>query len=111
MVDALRAISGSGFVRRVSLKYGLEAPYLTSKVVFRIQIDEDEVDGGYIAECLDLPGCLSQGDTPEEALDNIVDAISGVLETRLDRHIREAQAEAKSSGADFRHRALDISVT
>ncbi|MET0039302.1 type II toxin-antitoxin system HicB family antitoxin [Dehalococcoides mccartyi] len=30
--------------------------------------------GGYVAKIEDLPGCLSQGETKEEALENIEDA-------------------------------------
>ncbi len=32
-------------------------------------------DGFYIAECPSLPGCISQGKTREEALENIREAI------------------------------------
>jgi predicted RNase H-like HicB family nuclease len=32
-----------------------------------------------VAECLDLPGCMSQGDTEQEALANIRDAIDELL--------------------------------
>ncbi|MGO8735102.1 MAG: type II toxin-antitoxin system HicB family antitoxin [Terriglobia bacterium] len=32
-------------------------------------------DGYVVAECLEIPGCLSQGKTREEALQNIQDAI------------------------------------
>ncbi|MGD0296230.1 MAG: type II toxin-antitoxin system HicB family antitoxin [Bryobacteraceae bacterium] len=39
-----------------------------------------EEDGAYIAKCLDIPGCVSQGNTREEALGNIRDAISQCLE-------------------------------
>ena len=38
-------------------------------------IFEKEEDGGYHAFCPVLPGCHSQGDTYDEALDNIYDAI------------------------------------
>jgi predicted RNase H-like HicB family nuclease len=38
-----------------------------------------EEDGAYIAKCLDIPGCVSEGDTREEALANIHDAISQCL--------------------------------
>ncbi len=37
-------------------------------------------DEGYSVSCPALPGCWSQGDTEEEALDNIKDAIQGYLE-------------------------------
>jgi predicted RNase H-like HicB family nuclease len=37
-------------------------------------------DGGYFVECPSLPGCYSQGDTREEALANIREAILLALE-------------------------------
>ena len=37
------------------------------------ETDEDET--GYWAEVLNLPGCLTQGDTLEELYDNILEAI------------------------------------
>ena len=45
---------------------------------FRIIIEEDE-DGMFIAECPSLPGCISEGKTRQEALENIQDAIKGYL--------------------------------
>jgi predicted RNase H-like HicB family nuclease len=35
----------------------------------------DEDGGGFLATVPDLPGCMSDGETPEEALVNIRDAI------------------------------------
>jgi len=32
-------------------------------------------DGKWVAECLSLPGCVSQGETRQEAIDNIRTAI------------------------------------
>ncbi|MCX8106385.1 MAG: type II toxin-antitoxin system HicB family antitoxin [Ignavibacterium album] len=51
---------------------------------FRVIITQDE-DGVFIAECPSLPGCISQGKTREEALENINDAIKGYLES-LKKH-------------------------
>jgi len=51
---------------------------------FRVLIEEDE-DGVFVATCPTLPGCVSQGATRAEARANIVDAISGYLES-LRRH-------------------------
>ncbi|GIU72786.1 MAG: hypothetical protein KatS3mg003_2265 [Candidatus Nitrosocaldaceae archaeon] len=51
---------------------------------FRILLHKDE-DGVYIVECLDLPGCISQGNTREEAITNIKDAIIGYIES-LKKH-------------------------
>jgi predicted RNase H-like HicB family nuclease len=39
-------------------------------------------DGYVIAECPALPGCVSQGETREEALANIREAIQGIVEVR-----------------------------
>jgi predicted RNase H-like HicB family nuclease len=39
-----------------------------------------EEEGGYSAQCLELPGCISEGETREEALENIKEAIKGYLE-------------------------------
>jgi predicted RNase H-like HicB family nuclease len=47
---------------------------------FRIIIEQDE-DGVFVAECPTLPGCVSQGKTRKDALDNIQDAIKGYLES------------------------------
>ena len=38
-----------------------------------------EDGGGFIAVALDLPGCMSDGETPEEALRNGYDAIESWL--------------------------------
>lgn len=37
-------------------------------------------EGGYTARCLELPAAISEGDTREEALENIREAIGLVLE-------------------------------
>jgi predicted RNase H-like HicB family nuclease len=37
-------------------------------------------DGYYVAECLSLPGCISQGKTKEEAIENIREAIQLYIE-------------------------------
>ena len=35
----------------------------------------DEEGGGYLATVSELPGCMSDGETPQEALANVYDAI------------------------------------
>ena len=49
---------------------------------FNITIEVDE-DGRYVAECTDLPGCLSEGENFKEAIENICEAIVGCLKSRL----------------------------
>ncbi|MBI4859795.1 MAG: type II toxin-antitoxin system HicB family antitoxin [Candidatus Riflebacteria bacterium] len=51
---------------------------------FVVTVDRDE-DGAYVVECPAIPGCISQGDTEEEALANIRDAIRQCLEVRAER--------------------------
>ena len=41
-------------------------------------------EGGFWGEVLELPGCGSQGESIDELLENIVDAIQGVLEVHLE---------------------------
>ncbi len=50
---------------------------------YRVLIEPDE--DGYVAEVPSLPGCISQGATRSEALENIREAISGYLES-LEAH-------------------------
>ncbi len=47
---------------------------------FKVIIEEDKEDGGYVVSVPSLPGCHSQGDTIEEALENIKEAIELYLE-------------------------------
>ncbi|OGF44453.1 MAG: hypothetical protein A2452_05900 [Candidatus Firestonebacteria bacterium RIFOXYC2_FULL_39_67] len=41
---------------------------------------EAETDGGYVVVCPAIPGCYSQGDTLEEAMRNIKEAIDLCIE-------------------------------
>jgi len=40
----------------------------------------EKEEGGYSVQCLELPGAISQGETQEDALANIKEAIGLVLE-------------------------------
>jgi predicted RNase H-like HicB family nuclease len=46
----------------------------------KVVLIPDLDDGGYIAEVPTLPGCYSQGETLEEVLANIKEAIQGYVE-------------------------------
>jgi predicted RNase H-like HicB family nuclease len=48
---------------------------------FVTTVDRDE-DGVWVVECPSIPGCVSQGNTKEEALANIREAIALCLEVR-----------------------------
>jgi predicted RNase H-like HicB family nuclease len=49
-------------------------------VKYAVMLHSDTEDGGYWVECPSLPGCASQGDTVEEALEMIKDAMEGHLD-------------------------------
>ncbi len=45
-------------------------------------------DGFWVAECPSLPGCISQGETKEEAIVNIREAIQVYIEAMEEDHQR-----------------------
>jgi len=49
------------------------------KIIVTLERDET---GMIVAECPSIPGCVSQGRTEDEAVENIREAIQGCLETR-----------------------------
>ena len=51
---------------------------------FTTTLSQDE-DGIWISECPAIPGCVSQGDTREEAYNNLREAIALCLEVRAAR--------------------------
>lgn len=46
---------------------------------FVVVIEEDE-DGGYVGSVPNIPGCHSQGDTLDELMDNMKEAVELCLE-------------------------------
>lgn len=51
---------------------------------YRVLIEQDE-DGMFVAEVPVLPGCISQGNTRTEAVENIKEAIAAYMES-LEKH-------------------------
>ena len=46
---------------------------------FTIKLEESDEEG-YTAQCLEIPATISEGNTKEEALENVKEAIQLVLE-------------------------------
>jgi predicted RNase H-like HicB family nuclease len=46
----------------------------------QVVIYPDPEDGGWVAEVPSLPGCISQGETKEEVIENVRDAIQTWIE-------------------------------
>ena len=51
---------------------------------FLVAFDRDE-DGVWVVECPAIPGCVSQGNTKEQALENIKEAIELCLQVRAEQ--------------------------
>ena len=61
---------------------------------FSVVVEKD-IDG-YFAFCPELQGCYTQGDTYEEALENIKDAIRLHIEDRIESGEEVPQADSVS---------------
>jgi antitoxin HicB len=55
---------------------------IMAKFLVYLEVAEE---GGYIVSCPQLPGCVTQGETVEEALAMIKDAIQGYI-TSMQKH-------------------------
>jgi len=51
-----------------------------TRMRYRILIEQDE-DGVFVAEVPSLPGCVSQGQTRKQVIENIKEAITGYIES------------------------------
>ena len=63
-------------------------------MVYRVVIEKGE-DFGYVAHYPAIPGCHSQGNTMEETIENIKDAIRGCL-SALDEDLISEKEELAS---------------
>ena len=52
--------------------------------------------GGYLAMVRDLPGCMSDGETPEEALKNVQEAITSWIEAAKEWKIFSSASRIRS---------------
>ncbi len=60
-------------------------------MVYRVIVEKGE-DFGYVVHCPAIPGCHSQGNTIEEAIENVKDAIKGCL-SALDNDLSKSEKE------------------
>jgi predicted RNase H-like HicB family nuclease len=52
-------------------------------------------EGGYTAQCLEVPGAISQGETKEEAIKNVKEALALVLEVLKEEARRKSVEKVK----------------
>ena len=62
-------------------------------MLFKVVLRPDQEDGGFNVSCPALPGCHSQGDTEDEAIENIKDAILGCIEALNQRAQVHSESE------------------
>ncbi len=58
---------------------------LMGKAEFTIVVEKD-ADGGFVGSVVELPGCYSQGETEQELLENIKEAIELHLSVLHEQH-------------------------
>ena len=57
------------------------------KMPYRMEIVEDEEEGGFVVSYPDLPGCITWGETIESAVQNALDAKRTWIEAALEERI------------------------
>ena len=64
---------------------------------FEVLLVSDDLEPGYSVFCLSMPGCISEGDDREHALEMITEAIEGFLEfaSRPERRPYDKDAVAR----------------
>lgn len=82
---------------RLSRTHQQEAPGAVPSENFTVLVHQEE--GGYWGEVPELPGCASQGETIDELLINIIDAIQGCIQVHLE-----------DEGPHVRHSVLTMNV-
>jgi predicted RNase H-like HicB family nuclease len=75
-----------------SLEIPREEKVLVQNRTFTAVLTPDLEDGGYTVTCKEIPAAISQGETTQEALDNLVDAIELCLESEAELSKSRAQA-------------------
>lgn len=66
----------------------------------------EEDGGGYVAMFPDLPGCMSDGDTPRQAVDNAMDALAGWMEVQQARGVEIPQPGSAADRATSKIKSL-----
>jgi len=60
------------------------------EVILNVALRKGE-DGFIVAECIEIPGCMSQGRTEEEASQNIMHAIRACLAVMLEDFTKQSR--------------------
>lgn len=75
-----------------NLEVPIEEKVFVGENQFTAVLKPDLEDGGYTITCNEIPAAISQGETIQEALDNLVDAIELCLEAEAEMRNSRVQA-------------------
>jgi predicted RNase H-like HicB family nuclease len=70
-----------------TLQQGASSGFLSFTVVFREVHEESEMY--FVGECLEMPGCVSQGTTQEEAKTNLEEAMKLCLSVMFEDCLKQ----------------------
>ena len=70
-----------------------------------LPLSEDD-GGGYSAHFPDLPGCMSDGETPQEAVENAMDALKCWMEVQHERGVEIPEPGASQVETDHQIEAM-----
>ena len=71
---------------------------------YRLEIVRDDAEGGFVASYPDLPGCITCGETEEEAVKNALDAKKVWLELRWRMGLPSAPDSLEAYSGQFKLR-------
>jgi len=77
------------------------------KLDYLIKLTYDKNYKGYVADVVNLYGCMSQGKTKKEALENIEKAIKAYMEAVAKKE-KNTQFTKKSVNVDIPHLSLNV---
>jgi predicted RNase H-like HicB family nuclease len=56
-------------------------------------VEPDDLDGGFVAECPQLPGAMAQGETEQEALAALGEVVEGIVALRVKHCLQHEAAD------------------
>ncbi len=71
-------------------------------LTFHLKFERDEESGWFIVEVIELPGCVSQGATLDDAKANIADAVEAYMEVLLETAIQRQNSTASSTAGELK---------
>ena len=72
-------------------------------------VEQDET-GIFVASVTELPGCVSQGGSSEEAMNNLFEAIQGYLVAQVHRAGRDMIEKSVRSGDGLKKKEFELAL-